>query len=124
SSFRQQCARDFKAFNMRENLLASPCMLRITIGSCALAVVTANKMDTTAANFMATDSDLLARARKYDRRAIETLFGVHYPVLHRMSMGLAGRADVGAGVVRFVIKQALQALPKWKDDDAPQRWFL
>jgi DNA-directed RNA polymerase specialized sigma24 family protein len=70
------------------------------------------------------DEDLLNRARRYDRAAIATIFAENYPAVCRIAMGLTGRADVGMGVARFVIKQALRTLPNWKDEDAPQRWFL
>lgn len=71
-----------------------------------------------------TDSNLLNRARRMDRSAIEAIFAQNYPAVHRIAFGLSGRADVGRGVTRFVMKRALHTLPAWKDDDAPQRWFL
>jgi DNA-directed RNA polymerase specialized sigma24 family protein len=73
---------------------------------------------------MPTDEDLLHRARRFDRPAVESIFAENYPAVCRIAMGLSGRADVGMGVTRFVVKQALHVLPAWKDPDAPQRWFL
>src|SRR5471032_1967672 len=73
---------------------------------------------------MAVHDTILDRAVRLDRPAIEAIFATNYPTVCRMAMGLTGRADVGAGVTRFVIKRALHALPNWKDEDAPQRWFL
>jgi DNA-directed RNA polymerase specialized sigma24 family protein len=73
---------------------------------------------------MPIDAELLDRARRYDRTAVEAIFTENYPALYRMSLGLSGRLDVGLGVLRFVVKQALRVLPSWKDEDAPQRWFL
>jgi DNA-directed RNA polymerase specialized sigma24 family protein len=73
---------------------------------------------------MAVDEELLARARRNDREAIAAIFVENYPAISRLALGLSGRADVGRGVVRYLIKQAFRALPNWKDDDAPQRWFL
>ena len=73
---------------------------------------------------MPIDQQTLARARRFDRAAVESIFAENYPAVCRIALGLAGRADVGAGVARFVVKQALHALPYWKDEDAPQRWFI
>src|SRR4051812_35090482 len=73
---------------------------------------------------MPVDDELLDRARRFDRAAIEAIFAENYPAVSRIAMGLSGRTDVGMGVTRFVIKRALHALPSWKDEDAPQRWFL
>ena len=73
---------------------------------------------------MPTDQETLALARRLDRPAVEAIFAENYSQLVRMAMALSGREDVGAGVVRFAVKQALHALPNWKDTDAPQRWFL
>ena len=73
---------------------------------------------------MPIDQELLNRARRMDRAAVEAVFADNYPALYRMALGLSGRLDVGMGVVRFVVKQALRVLPSWKDEDAPQRWFL
>src|SRR5262245_5869299 len=73
---------------------------------------------------MEIDHETLSRARRFDRAAVETIFTANYPAVCRIAMGLSGRADVGAGVARFVVKQALRTLPAWKDEDSPQRWFL
>src|SRR5581483_10284 len=73
---------------------------------------------------MPVDEALLSRARKYDRAAVAAVFAEQYPSVYRIALGLSGRRDVGMGVVRWVTKQALRALPGWKDEDAPQRWFL
>lgn len=73
---------------------------------------------------MAVDDDILDRARSFNRPAVEAIFAENYPAVCRIALALSGRMDVGTGVVRFVIKRALHALPSWKDDDAPQRWFL
>ncbi len=73
---------------------------------------------------MPVDEELLIRARRYDRPAIEAIFAENYPAVCRIAMGLAGRGDVGMGITRFVVKRALRVVPAWKDEDAPQRWFL
>jgi len=72
---------------------------------------------------MTIDPDLLARARKDDRKAVVELAAAFYPSVYRMAHGLGGRADVGDGIVRFVMNRSFRAMPGWKDGDAPERWF-
>ena len=72
---------------------------------------------------MQVSDELLWRVRKYHRPAIETLFQLFYPCIHRVAAALTGRQDVARGVVRFVIGRAFHAIPSWKDQGAPQRWF-
>src|SRR4051812_40524786 len=73
---------------------------------------------------MTLDADILDRARRLDKASVAQIFAANYPAVARIALGLSGRADVGAGVARFVVKRALHSLPNWKDEDAPQRWFL
>src|SRR5450432_585035 len=40
-----------------------------------------------------------------------------------MAAGLTGREDVTRGVVRWVMKRSFRALPSWRNDAAPTRWF-
>jgi DNA-directed RNA polymerase specialized sigma24 family protein len=68
-------------------------------------------------------ADTLERARNFEQSAVEELFQMHYPQVVRMAHGLSGRADVAAGVVRFVMKRGLHILPRWRDEGEPQRWF-
>src|SRR5436190_20123545 len=72
---------------------------------------------------MSDDDEILKRARKYDRSAVEALLATYYPIVYRIAYSLTGREDVGRGVVRFVFNQSLKVLPKWDRDGAPQRWF-
>jgi DNA-directed RNA polymerase specialized sigma24 family protein len=79
--------------------------------------------DGVSTNLMTVDPDLLARARKDDRKAVVELAAAFYPSVYRMSHALGGRKDVGDGIVRFVMKQSFRAMANWKDEDAPARWF-
>jgi DNA-directed RNA polymerase specialized sigma24 family protein len=69
------------------------------------------------------ESELLPRVRKLKRDAVEQVMGMFYPVVYRMAAALSGRVDVARGVVRFVMKRSPRAMPGWRDDLAPQRWF-
>jgi DNA-directed RNA polymerase specialized sigma24 family protein len=67
--------------------------------------------------------ELLAAARKGKRDAVVELLAMHYGVVWRMATGLTGRADVGRGVVKFVMQRSLRAMSHWKEEGAPARWF-
>jgi len=69
------------------------------------------------------DEELFARAKKLDRDALEKLVESVYPGICRIAYGLSGRADVGHGIVRFVINHSLQQLQQLRDAAAAQRWF-
>lgn len=68
-------------------------------------------------------SELVAAARKGKRDALIELLAIHYPVVWRMATGLTGRADVGAGVAKFVMQRSLRVASNWKEEGAPTRWF-
>jgi DNA-directed RNA polymerase specialized sigma24 family protein len=72
---------------------------------------------------MPVDEDLLERARRIHRPAVEALMASVYPAVHRMAHGLAGRPDVARGIIRFVVGHAVRQIPLWKDVEAPDRWF-
>jgi DNA-directed RNA polymerase specialized sigma24 family protein len=72
---------------------------------------------------MQVDQELLERARKEQSGAVIEVLSMHYPAVYRMAYAISGRRDVGDGVVRFVMRRSFRALPHWKDEEAPQRWF-
>lgn len=72
---------------------------------------------------MALDENVLRRAQKGDRDAIETVLVKWYPAVHRLSCALCGREDVGNGTARFVMRQAARRMPRMRDPDDAQRWF-
>src|SRR4051812_40664782 len=69
------------------------------------------------------DDEILRRAQRMDRVALQSLVESVYPALCRIAYGLSGRADVGRGIVRFVINHSLQQLEHWSDTTEARRWF-
>lgn len=67
--------------------------------------------------------DLLDDARKLRPAAVSELLAMHYAMVWRIATGLTGREDVGRGIATYIMKRSLRAIPTWKDDAAPQRWF-
>src|SRR3954468_16542633 len=72
---------------------------------------------------MPIDEDVVARARRFDRAAVETILTELFPAVHRIAYALTGRPDAGSAVERFVLKRSMRVLEAWKDADAPERWF-
>jgi DNA-directed RNA polymerase specialized sigma24 family protein len=72
---------------------------------------------------MEVDSDLLHAARKGRRDAIIELLALHYPLVWRMAEALTGRRDVARGVMKYIMPRSLKALPSWKNETDPTRWF-
>jgi len=66
---------------------------------------------------------VLEQARRMSRPAVEAVIRSVYPAVHRMAHGLAGREDVARGIIRFVASHAPRQMPRWKDPEAPDRWF-
>src|SRR3954469_2801202 len=69
------------------------------------------------------NEEVLQRAQQMDRGALESLIEAVCPALCRIAYGLAGRADVGRGIVRFVINHTLQQVEHWRDSADARRWF-
>jgi DNA-directed RNA polymerase specialized sigma24 family protein len=72
---------------------------------------------------MDVDVDLLRAARKGRRDAIIELLAIHYPLVWRMAEALTGRRDIARGVMKYVMPRSLKALPGWKAESDPHRWF-
>src|SRR5688500_18917949 len=68
-------------------------------------------------------TDLLARARAFDRAAVVELLGMYYAQICRMAYGLCGRPISGRDVVRFVMSRSLRVVHTWTQEGAPERWF-
>jgi DNA-directed RNA polymerase specialized sigma24 family protein len=76
------------------------------------------------AGTMAIPLDTLAAARRLSTPAVTEVLREHYPSVHRLAHGLAGRADVGAGIVRYVMHRSVAIMPSWRDEElAPENWF-
>jgi DNA-directed RNA polymerase specialized sigma24 family protein len=72
---------------------------------------------------MLVDPQVLHRARKGRRDAVAKVLASQYAACHRIAMALSGRRDVGERIVAHVLKQAINVVPTWADEAAPQRWF-
>ena len=72
---------------------------------------------------MPVDAATLAAARKLNAAAVAEVLREHYPSVHRLAHGLAGRADVATGVVRHVMQRSIAILPAWEDENQPENWF-
>jgi DNA-directed RNA polymerase specialized sigma24 family protein len=72
---------------------------------------------------MPISPDTLAAARRLSAPAVAEVLREHYPSVHRLAYGLAGRADVGAGIVRYVMQRSIAILPTWEDENQPENWF-
>ena len=65
----------------------------------------------------------LAAARKLSAPAVAEVLREHYASVHRLAHGLAGRADVGAGIVRYVMHRSIAIVPTWDEETQPESWF-
>jgi DNA-directed RNA polymerase specialized sigma24 family protein len=72
---------------------------------------------------MILSDEMIRRARKLDRAAMQMVLAEAMPVVHRLSLALSGREDVGRGIERFVVGRALHVMDQWRDGDAAADWF-
>ena len=73
---------------------------------------------------MSIEPDQLAKIRRHNRPAVEAMVAELYPQLYRIAAGLSGQEDVATGTLRYLLKQSIDVMPKWKDEDTPQRYYL
>jgi DNA-directed RNA polymerase specialized sigma24 family protein len=67
--------------------------------------------------------DIMARARRSDRSAVEAVLIDSYPAVYRMSHGLTGDARAGGIVARHVLRRAVHVMPRWRKGITPENWF-
>ncbi len=72
---------------------------------------------------MTLDANIVDAARRGNPDAIHDVLARLYPAVARMALALAGRDDVGRGIIAFVMRQGARRFDKWTDADAPWRWF-
>lgn len=65
----------------------------------------------------------MAKARRSDRAAVETILADSYPAAHRMAHGLTGDARAGGIVARHVLRRAVVVMPRWRKGITPENWF-
>ena len=68
--------------------------------------------------------ELLEKAKKGRRVAVEAVVAEYYPRVHRVAQALCGREAAGLQVERLVLRRSLGALAKWDHPGDVQRWFL
>ena len=73
---------------------------------------------------MTVDEQILARARKQDRRAVEQVLAESYPRIFRLACALTGDAKIAGRVVRAVLRRACRVIPGWRKGITPENWFF
>ena len=68
--------------------------------------------------------EILPRARKLQRPAVELLLRAHYRRVYRIACALCGDDDAGKSIVKTVMNQSLRALPHWRGEAQATNWFL
>lgn len=72
---------------------------------------------------MPVADEVIAKARKMDRRAVEAVLAESYPAVHRMAHALTGRSAAAQRVIRLVFRRALKVMPTWRKGIIPENWF-
>lgn len=72
---------------------------------------------------MAVSEELLRRAQKDDRAAMEALLTDVYPSVYRIAHALTGRPDAGRYVVHGVLRRSLRVMPEWRVGVIPENWY-
>ena len=67
--------------------------------------------------------ELIARARRLERQALESILTHCYPPVHRMAHGLAGSTVGGQKITRLVLRQGLRVMPTWRAGTIAENWF-
>ncbi|MGD0463196.1 MAG: sigma-70 family RNA polymerase sigma factor [Tepidisphaeraceae bacterium] len=68
--------------------------------------------------------DVLSRARKLQRPAVEVLLRAYYPRVYRIAYALCGDDDAAKSAVKIVMNQSLRALSNWRNEVQAGNWFL
>ena len=72
---------------------------------------------------MAISTATFDAARKLSPAAVAEVLREHYAMVYRLAHGLAGRADVGMGIVRYVTHRSVAIMPSWEIETEPENWF-
>jgi DNA-directed RNA polymerase specialized sigma24 family protein len=72
---------------------------------------------------MPVTDDIMARARRSDRRAIEEVLDDSYPAVHRIAYALTGQAKLANRLIRRVLRRAARLMPTWRQGITPENWF-
>lgn len=72
---------------------------------------------------MPVSDDVLARAKRGDRRAVEAVLLESFPSVNRMAHALTGRPATAARLIRLVLQRGVRVLPTWRKGMIPENWF-
>lgn len=72
---------------------------------------------------MPIDDEILRRARKSDRAAVETVAAECYPTIHRVAHALTGDPVLAQRVLRVVLHHGVRVMPNWRKGIIPENWF-
>jgi DNA-directed RNA polymerase specialized sigma24 family protein len=72
---------------------------------------------------MPLTDDVLVRAQKFDRRAMEQLVADAYPSVYRMAHALTGKTGAARQVLHDVLRRSLRVLENWRVGSVPENWF-
>jgi DNA-directed RNA polymerase specialized sigma24 family protein len=67
--------------------------------------------------------DIMARARRSDRSAVEAILTGSFPAVHRMTHALSGDTRTATLVERHVLRRAIRVMPRWRRGITPENWF-
>jgi DNA-directed RNA polymerase specialized sigma24 family protein len=67
--------------------------------------------------------EIINRARRSDRSAVETLLSESYPAMHRIAHALCGDPKTAGRIVRLVLRRAVLVMPRWRKGITPENWF-
>ena len=72
---------------------------------------------------MPVPEEVVGRAKKFDRRAMEQIVSDAYPSVYRMAHALTGRPGAARQVLHDVLRRSLRVLPNWRAGTAPENWY-
>ncbi|HZL34929.1 MAG TPA: hypothetical protein VFC78_06450 [Tepidisphaeraceae bacterium] len=72
---------------------------------------------------MPVSDEVLDRARKLSRPAVEAVLADSYPAVCRLSRALAGREGAARQIMAGVMKRSVRVLPTWRSGSSPENWF-
>src|SRR5687768_17281767 len=67
--------------------------------------------------------DVLARARRLEPAAVESLLASAYPAVCRMAHALTGSEPAAKAVIDGVMGRSVNLLPRWREGGTPENWF-
>src|SRR3982751_1360857 len=73
---------------------------------------------------MPITDDVLRRAQKYDRRAMEELLAEAYASVYRMAHALTGRPGAARQVLHDVLRRGLRVMPNRRGGGVPEKLFF